>query len=344
MGWLAWLVRLTAFAALCNLFADYLSYFLPVAAAGPGRAAVIVAVVALLAAVNIAGVRLASMFINIATVGKLVPLVLLVVAGSFFIDPQNYSLAVLPSYTGFSGSVLLLMFAFTGFEIAVIPAGEARDPRRHLPFALLTGTAIVGAALRGDSGRLHRHAARAGDLAAAAGRCRRSPVREARRRARVARRLDLGDGNDERHHAGRAQAAVCDGRAATAAAVVFSHTQRASARLTFRIGVSAAGMLVLTLSGSFASAATLSTIIRLDDLCRHVRRAPGVAAKERSRPRRVVRRSRGRDRVHCCVVADRVDVLQQFLDRRRTGTAGRRYRIAPARGLRLATPCAGRNA
>ena len=143
IGWLAWLVRLTAFAALCNLFADYLSYFWPIAAAGSGRVVVIVAVVCLLAGTNVVGVRLASMFGNIFTVGKLVPLVILVVAGSFFIDTQNYSSAVPPSYAGFSASVLLLLFAFTGFEIAVIPAGEARDPRRHLPFALLTGTAIA---------------------------------------------------------------------------------------------------------------------------------------------------------------------------------------------------------
>src|SRR5207244_417344 len=43
----------------------------------------------------------------------------------------------------FSQAALLLVFTYTGFEGASIPAGEMRDPRRHLPFALLTGIGIV---------------------------------------------------------------------------------------------------------------------------------------------------------------------------------------------------------
>jgi len=64
VGWLTWLVRLTAFAALCNLFADYLAYFLPAAASGAGRLAVVAAVVTFLATANIVGVRVASLVSN----------------------------------------------------------------------------------------------------------------------------------------------------------------------------------------------------------------------------------------------------------------------------------------
>ena len=185
IGWLAWMVRLTAFAALCNLFVDYLGYFLPgrsvrLRPRGSGRCR---------RGVSRDGQyrrrALASLVGNIFTIGKLVPLVLLVVAGSFFIDPRNYSLAVPPGYAGFSASVLLLMFAFTGFELAVIPAGESRDPRRHLPFALLTGDRDRGAAVRGDSGRLHRHLPELGELSEAAGRRRRSSVRKTGRSGRL---------------------------------------------------------------------------------------------------------------------------------------------------------------
>ena len=100
-------------------------------------------VVCSLTAANLIGVRQASFLNNIFTVGKLVPLVLFVGFGVFFIDPANYSSAPPPSYSGFSASVLLLVFAFTGFEIPGIPAGESQDPRRHLPFALLTGTLVA---------------------------------------------------------------------------------------------------------------------------------------------------------------------------------------------------------
>src|SRR5262249_48653765 len=58
IGWLAWLTRLIAFAAICNLFVDYLAYFLPVIGMGYGRAAVMIIVVSGLATTNVLGVRL----------------------------------------------------------------------------------------------------------------------------------------------------------------------------------------------------------------------------------------------------------------------------------------------
>ncbi len=144
MGWLAWLVRVTAFAALCNLFVDYLAFFLPGSASGSGRAATIVLVVTLLTALNLVGVRASSAVINVFTVGKLLPLVLLVGFGVFFVDPGAYSVATPPSYDDFSSAVLVLVFAFTGFELALVPAGEAVDPKRHMPFAILLGLAGAG--------------------------------------------------------------------------------------------------------------------------------------------------------------------------------------------------------
>lgn len=143
VGWLLWLARLTAFAALCNLFVGYLGYFWPAAGSGFWRAVVIGAIVVALTVVNLIGVRKAALVSDLFTIGKLVPLIFFVAVGSFFINPHNYSLAVPPSYGSFSTSVLLLAFAFSGFEVAVIPAGETLDPRRHLPFALLTGIAVV---------------------------------------------------------------------------------------------------------------------------------------------------------------------------------------------------------
>ena len=143
IGWLSWLARITSFAALCNLFVDYLSYFLPEVASASSRPIVITLVVLFLTAANLVGVRLASLVGDLFTIGKLAPLIVLVLTGLFFVNPQSYSLAVAPEYRAFSASVLLLVFAFTGFEHAVIPAGEALDPRRDLPFALLTGTMIA---------------------------------------------------------------------------------------------------------------------------------------------------------------------------------------------------------
>ena len=143
VGWLLWIGRVAASASLANLFVGYFSYFFPVSGDGPWRSTVILAVVSALAAANIGGVRLAAVFTNTLTIGKLVPLLLLIVTGVFFVDPKLYSSAVPPSYPSFSQAALLLVFTYAGFEGASIPGGETRDPGRQLPFALFTGFGLV---------------------------------------------------------------------------------------------------------------------------------------------------------------------------------------------------------
>ncbi|HEX4946541.1 MAG TPA: amino acid permease [Blastocatellia bacterium] len=143
VGWLVWLARVTAFAALCNLFLGYLSYFWPAANSGWTRAVVILAIVITLTTVNILGVREAALVSNLFTIGKLAPLLLFVITGLFFLSPQQFAASVAPSYGDFSTAVLLLVFAFSGFEMAVIPSGEIRDPKQNVAFGLLTGTVVV---------------------------------------------------------------------------------------------------------------------------------------------------------------------------------------------------------
>jgi amino acid transporter len=143
VGWLIWVARLTAFAANCNLLIDYLGYFHPGIGAGWPRAAVIVAVVVALTTVNVVGVRNAALFSDVFTVGKLIPLMLFIGAGLFFLDPGNFSAPTPPEVSSFSKSVLLLVYAFTGFEMAMIPAGETRDPQRNVPFAILISLVVV---------------------------------------------------------------------------------------------------------------------------------------------------------------------------------------------------------
>jgi APA family basic amino acid/polyamine antiporter len=143
VGWLMWLGRIAAFAALCNLFVRYLGSFVPAASADSWRAVVIVAIISGLAIANVVGVRVTAAVTNALTAGKLIPLFLVSFIGLFFIAPQRYSVATLPGYSSFSQASLLLVFTYMGFEGAAIPTGEMRDPARHLPFALLTGVGTV---------------------------------------------------------------------------------------------------------------------------------------------------------------------------------------------------------
>jgi amino acid transporter len=73
----------------------------------------------------------------------LIPIALFIGAGLFFLNPGHFSPAPAPALSSFSQSTLLLVYAFTGFEMAIIPAGETRDPQRNLPFAILASLALV---------------------------------------------------------------------------------------------------------------------------------------------------------------------------------------------------------
>jgi len=143
VGWLIWLVRVTAFAANCNLLINYLSFFCESATTPFWRASIILVVVAVLAIINLLGIRQTTIVSNVFTIGKLVPIIIFVAAGMFFLNPAAYKFEALPETGRFSQSVLLLVYAFTGFEMATIPAGEIRDPQRNLPRALLIALLVV---------------------------------------------------------------------------------------------------------------------------------------------------------------------------------------------------------
>ena len=143
IGWLIWLARVTAFAANCNLLINYLSYFWLSATSPFWRASVIVFVVSVLAIINLLGIRQTAVFSNIFTVGKLVPIIIFIAAGLFFLNPQAFEFGKSPTTGDFSKSVLLLVYAFTGFEMATIPAGEVKDPQKNLPRALLIAIIVV---------------------------------------------------------------------------------------------------------------------------------------------------------------------------------------------------------
>lgn len=143
VGWLLWLSRLASFAALCNLLVEYAAYFWPVVGAGTGRAALMTGLVVALTGLNLVGVRTAARVNNVLTVTKLLVLVLFVAVGLFFVNWQAFSWGPLPPYPHFSATVLLLIFTFSGFDVAAIPAGEIEQPQRNVPFALFTAIATV---------------------------------------------------------------------------------------------------------------------------------------------------------------------------------------------------------
>jgi amino acid transporter len=148
-GWLAWLARLSSFAALVNLFVTYAGWFVPGIDAGWSRILACSALTIGLGGLNLLGVRGSTRVGNALTIGKLVPLLLLVAVGVFFVDGSRFALGPAPSLNDFSQAVLLLVFAYGGFETAIIPSGEVVDPRRDIAFALVAAMVVVTAVYLG---------------------------------------------------------------------------------------------------------------------------------------------------------------------------------------------------
>jgi amino acid transporter len=136
-GWLLYVGRMTALAANGHAIVLYLSLFIPSLAepviAGPA----VCLIIGLLATLNIIGVKNAMNSMLLITGLKLLPIFLLVAFGITYIQIPEIVAARAPILSEWPGAFLLLIYAFIGFEGALIPAGEAQQPKRDLPQALL---------------------------------------------------------------------------------------------------------------------------------------------------------------------------------------------------------------
>lgn len=143
IAWLLWLTRVTGVAAIANLFVVYLGEFWPHAKDSVPRVAILTLFLGLLATINYCGVRGGTYWNNYLTVAKLLPLVAFVGAGLFFVRGSRLDPAPSAGAGAWLDAVLVLVFAFGGFEAALIPMGEAKDPRHDAPFACFTALAVV---------------------------------------------------------------------------------------------------------------------------------------------------------------------------------------------------------
>ncbi|HEU4401912.1 MAG TPA: APC family permease, partial [Candidatus Polarisedimenticolia bacterium] len=135
-GWLFCLARLTAMASLLNGFARYLGALLPGGSGIEARALLVSLCAVAVVGSNVAGIRQTSGIANLLAIVKVVPLVLLGLAGLAFVRPESFAPAPFEPLP-FVRAVLLLVFAFSGFEILTVPAEESLRPRRDMPYALL---------------------------------------------------------------------------------------------------------------------------------------------------------------------------------------------------------------
>jgi amino acid transporter len=143
VGWMAWLARVASVASLSVGFAQALSFLVPAVEGGLARALAIGLPLLALTGINIVGVRSGVNTAVVLVLGKMLPLGVFVAAGVFAVSMSTVSGQSPTTEGGVWGAALLLLFAYGGFENTAAPAGEYRNPRRDVPFALLVEIGIV---------------------------------------------------------------------------------------------------------------------------------------------------------------------------------------------------------
>ena len=145
MGWMLWLSQLSAPAANANLFVIYLAEFWPRANDPVPRFLILTLLVGILAVINYRGVRSGTQVSNFFTIAKLLPLGLVIIMGAACMFTMRAAATAAMPTAGLGEwlkTILLLVFAYGGFETALTPMAEAKDPRRDTVFALFIALII----------------------------------------------------------------------------------------------------------------------------------------------------------------------------------------------------------
>lgn len=144
-GWLYYLARLISFSANTVLLTDSIAYFIPAAAESLGRLVSIATICIALSLVNVLGSVESIRSMTVFTIVKFAVLILLPLGGFILLGVEvipSFDTAI-PPFSDLGSAALLLIYAFVGFEGAVVPAGEAKRPERDMPLGLLLGLGVV---------------------------------------------------------------------------------------------------------------------------------------------------------------------------------------------------------
>ncbi|HJT79805.1 MAG TPA: APC family permease [Chthoniobacterales bacterium] len=167
-GVLYFLTAILAVSGIVNLIFTSIAGLVPALSGTAGRAGVIFGILASLTFINIRGVKVGARAVEAITLIKLTPLLLFVVIGIFFIRPDALAWSDWPSAEKTGRSVLQLLFAFVGVEVALVPSGEIKRPSRTVPRAIFSALAVTTILYLGIQfvalGLLGDDLARAGDV------------------------------------------------------------------------------------------------------------------------------------------------------------------------------------
>lgn len=145
-GWSMWIAEVISIPVFAITFTNYLRYFVPLGTIE--EMAVKFVFIFGLTYVNIRGVKGAGRFNDVLTIIKLLPLFAMVAGGLFFfiVNPKlldNYTPFIPFGFDNFGTSLVIIFWAYAGFELAPLPAGEIKEPAKTLPRAIIAGMTIV---------------------------------------------------------------------------------------------------------------------------------------------------------------------------------------------------------
>jgi len=132
-----------ATASVASAFAASLGVLWPPFAAGAGRVLVLITLFGALAGANVRGVAVGARLVETVTVAKLTPLVILIAAGIWFVRPEYLAWSGAPSALQLGRTAIILIYAFVGVEIALVPSGEIAEPSRTVPRAMFLALAFT---------------------------------------------------------------------------------------------------------------------------------------------------------------------------------------------------------
>ncbi|MDP4905359.1 MAG: APC family permease [Algoriphagus sp.] len=137
-GWLYYLARLISFSANTVLLTDSIAYFIAGAGTGTGRIISLAVICVGLSVINVLGSIESIRSMTLFTIIKFAVLILLPLGGFILLGSEVIPSfeSPIPASDNLGAAALLLIYAFVGFEGAVVPAGEAKRPERDMPLGL----------------------------------------------------------------------------------------------------------------------------------------------------------------------------------------------------------------
>lgn len=141
LGWTYYIARMAAFAANVHVLVDYLLRWTDIAPSPWLRSILILLAIVLLAAINIAGTSRALKLLGGLTLLKSLPLVGLA-ALALFVTPLP-TFGPPPDLSAIEASILLVFYAFIGFENSIGVSGEARDGGKAIARAMLVTIFLI---------------------------------------------------------------------------------------------------------------------------------------------------------------------------------------------------------